>query len=507
MKKFLSLCAMALAFTACSDDDTQFIANEFDGVYKGTLNVEVNDQPFGGSIPQKIYIAKAGENKFKLELKNFAIEGLPIGTISVDDISVIPNGANCSFAGTSNIDIVVGNCDVAVDGDIIGDKIDLDIDVNLLKGADGAAVPNMKVEVDFEGNKLAADQSSEAKLVSFEFDMTNEANKIVTSPVKIDGSKISFSVSETATADQIKALVPTITVSDKATLSPASGSAANFNNPVVYTVTSEDGIVKNQYTVSIAARTGILQFGFDEWEAINYLLDFEIPAPIDILETANRGTAFLSLYGFQGDEDGNKVNTFKSDDAVKGLAAKMVTFDTREHANALVPGITPGALYIGKFNVAQAMVDRLKTTEFGMAFDKKEPLMFKGSYKYTPGEVFVDASNCEDIKVVEGKKDECSIVAVLFEIEKDEDVLTGVDINTSDKRVAVAALESGVAQAEWKSFEIPFTLLDGKTYDPTKKYKITFTCSSSREGDTFKGALGSTLMVDEFEITYKSHAK
>jgi len=48
----------------------------------------------------------------------------------------------------------------------------------------------------------------------------------------------------------LTALAPTITSSTKATVSPASGTAQNFTNPVTYTVTTEDG-TKQTYTVTV----------------------------------------------------------------------------------------------------------------------------------------------------------------------------------------------------------------------------------------------------------------
>ncbi len=50
----------------------------------------------------------------------------------------------------------------------------------------------------------------------------------------------------------VSALVPEITLSDNATVSPASGEAQNFSSPVVYTVTAEDGKTTGEYTVSVA---------------------------------------------------------------------------------------------------------------------------------------------------------------------------------------------------------------------------------------------------------------
>ena len=39
-----------------------------------------------------------------------------------------------------------------------------------------------------------------------------------------------------------------------------------------------------------------------------------------------------------------------------------------------------------------------------------------------------------------------------------------------------------------------------KVYDSSKKYKMAIVCSSSKAGDSFKGAVNSTLFVDELEI-------
>jgi len=53
-------------------------------------------------------------------------------------------------------------------------------------------------------------------------------------------------------------LVPTITISDKARISPASDVAQNFTNPVIYTVTAESGAMQT-YTVTIAFTQNIIK--------------------------------------------------------------------------------------------------------------------------------------------------------------------------------------------------------------------------------------------------------
>ena len=128
----------------------------------------------------------------------------------------------------------------------------------------------------------------------------------------------------------------------------------------------------------------------------------------------------------------------------------------------------------------------------------------KGYYKYTPGEVFyrcASPATCDVATADPGTTDQCAINAVLYEVtsyDNASEYLTGMNIKTSDKIVAVARLQDGTAKANWTSFEIPFTYL--QEYDATKKYRFAIMCSSSSDGDNFNGAPGSTLIVDDFEV-------
>lgn len=54
----------------------------------------------------------------------------------------------------------------------------------------------------------------------------------------------------------VTALVPTIVVSEKATISPATAIAQNFTSPVEYTVTAEDGTTQ-KYTVTVTVSTTV----------------------------------------------------------------------------------------------------------------------------------------------------------------------------------------------------------------------------------------------------------
>ena len=88
------------------------------------------------------------------------------------------------------------------------------------------------------------------------------------------------------------------TISEKATVTPASGVVQDFSNGknVIYTVVSENGTV-NEYIVSVAGRQSALKFSFEEWETIagSFLTnEYVTPQPIDLLATSAPGA--LCLY-------------------------------------------------------------------------------------------------------------------------------------------------------------------------------------------------------------------
>lgn len=66
---------------------------------------------------------------------------------------------------------------------------------------------------------------------------------------QIDQDRRTITVTVPDTMD-VTALAPQITVSDKAKVEPASGTAQNFTKPVTYTVTAEDG-TQQTYTVTV----------------------------------------------------------------------------------------------------------------------------------------------------------------------------------------------------------------------------------------------------------------
>ena len=118
----------------------------------------------------------------------------------------------------------------------------------------------------------AVPKSSAKDISAFAFSGLNPAVN-----ASISGTTISVAV---PMATDITALAPSITVSAKATVSPASGAAQNFSSAVTYTVTAEDGTTQ-KYTVTVtktadpkSTAKDILTFSFNALSpAVNATID------------------------------------------------------------------------------------------------------------------------------------------------------------------------------------------------------------------------------------------
>ncbi|MBO7481023.1 MAG: fibronectin type III domain-containing protein [Bacteroidales bacterium] len=110
-------------------------------------------------------------------------------------------------------------------------------------------------------NVLVRELSSEAEITGLT--LAEQAT-----PAVIDSENASVSITVSYTTESLDSLVPAITISDYATIAPLSGVAQNFNDPVTYIVTAEDGTTKN-WTITVTKETvassakDILTFSFN----------------------------------------------------------------------------------------------------------------------------------------------------------------------------------------------------------------------------------------------------
>ena len=292
-----------------------------------------------------------------------------------------------------------------------------------------------------------------------------------------------------------------------ATIEPANGSLQDFTKgPVVYTVTSQDGSWHRQYTVSFKeASLPTFKFSFENYNTVEsgsnkYHEFFEIDkmgAPHYIWASGNPG-AVLARYKSNAEDQ----PTYSLEKGYKGRGVCLNTQDAGSLGRDFGKPIAAGNLFMGKFILEKVLFEPLKTTRFGIDIDRA-PVRMTGYYKYRPGEVFTDMKMHE----VPGRIDEASIYAVFYrnkDAEGNDIFLYGDDVLTSPYIVRKAQVASLPPTNEWTRFEAFF---EGGDVDDelllNKGYNLTLVFSSSKNGASFEGAIGSELCVDEVEVSFE----
>lgn len=498
------LCTINL-FTACSNDDPQKfpIDSELTGDYRGKLDVKItqNDQEIpGGSVdPQFITVSKAGETAVNLAITDFSFMGIKIGDIKLENCQLNELAGAYSFIGTTNVEAEALTAAVNATGAFSGNKLTITMDIEAT-----LKVGNIKqtVKVTYEGTKLSGNEKGEAQILSFIFDKNVAAidSLVIVQPtINEENKTITFIVADTTKEYYLKGLIPTIKISEGATILPASGEAVDFSNGKVvsYTVTAENG-TKTEYKVSVAGR-GVF-FDFEDWqkEVENQPEDMTFykatgwascNAAVHLIKAMGSfaGIDYKGIYPINSTEDGHT-----------GKAALLESVDTKGGflVVAKVPKVTAATIFLGNFEAGAAMGEggTMKTTEFGIMYTQK-PEKVNGYYKYIPGKEFYNAEG----KLVEGKIDECALTAVLYEVENEKETLDGSNIYTSDKIVAKAVFTSDKTIEEYTPFELKLEY--SKEYDPAKKYKFAVIFSASADGANYNAAVGSKLWIDDVLIT------
>ena len=308
-----------------------------------------------------------------------------------------------------------------------------------------------------------------------------------------------------------RAALPAIPIHFKltpgATISPANGSVQDFSGgPVVYTVTSEDGQWHRTYTVDF--REPILPTNSYDFE------DFELSTNGRYYVWYEKGDDGAKEYIWASGNEGYliaKPNAAADDyptvpdaNGFDGYCIRLTTRSTGSWGKTFKKPIAAGNFFLGAFDSQYALTNTLKTTEMGIAYTK-EPVKVTGYYKYTPGETFTN----KDFQEVSDRTDEASIYSVLYvnhDAAGNEVMLHGDDVLSSSYIVRKAQVETIPATNEWRRFEMTFegsAPIDAALL-ANRGYNLAMVFSSSKTGDTFEGAVGSTLYIDKVEITFKT---
>ena len=330
---------------------------------------------------------------------------------------------------------------------------------------------------------------------------------LLTAPI-VSNDKVTFRVSKSLDLTQV---APEFTLTKGATIVPANGTVRDFSQgPLIYRVTSENQNWSKIYTVDFtnAEISTIYNFelfkevagGFYDNDFYHVLYDLKldqngVEKEEYIWDNGNIGFAFTD-----GDSNNSKTPsdfpTSVVPDGFVGNGIKLMTLSTAPLGPIMGSPLAAGNLFLGKFDVGIAVSNPLKGTKFGLDFNY-EPTVFRGFFKYTRGKDF--QVNNPDKNIL--TEDRWDAYAILFEANTNE-FLYGDHDFVDEKIVSIARVPDTLKKETntWTLFEIPFTYVEGKHYDPNKKYKLAIVFSSSEEGSLFNGAIGSTLYIDEVEI-------
>lgn len=297
-------------------------------------------------------------------------------------------------------------------------------------------------------------------------------------------------------------LAPRFELTPGATISPASGTVRDFTTPQTYVVTSQDGQWKKTYTVRFITDL-LTEYHFENveyytFEGVNKFEKlYEIDTDGSKTEWSSGNPGYMIANQAAKPKD---FPTAQDDEGYIGKCAKLVTRSTGAFGKMLNAPIAAGNLFLGNFTVE--LSDMAKSTRFGLPYTSK-PVAVVGYYKYKPGNVLIDKYS----KEIPNQSDTFDIYAVMYESTKDVPYLDGTNIKTHPNIVMIAQVKDRKATDQWTRFVMPFESVEGRTLDPEKlrngKYNLAIVMSSSQGGAFFRGAVGSTLWVDEMQLFHE----
>lgn len=361
----------------------------------------------------------------------------------------------------------------------------------------------------------ALNTEADIESVTLAGDVMNRSAEFTDALNTPDGERIYPIILYVKKGTDLTRLAPQLTLTEGATVVPASGTVLDFTTPQDYIVTSQDGQWRRHYRISVTT-SGIRNTSYS-FEHVRlggggkYHIFYEVDqtgAESFAWASANPGFALTD----NQITDWSLFPTYQGDDGVSGKCLTLVTRRAGGLAELVNMPIAAGNLFLGQFDLVDALSNPLEATKFGMPIEQ-EPVRLSGYYKYTAGDTFyvLDTSAEDKLRPVPDRKDQCNIYAVFYESTDERPMLDATDILSEDNEqvISTAIVDQADLQEtdEWTHFDVPFTYRPGKTVDADKlaqgSYCLTLVFTSSIRGDYFEGAPGSTLCVDEVELDFE----
>ena len=349
-----------------------------------------------------------------------------------------------------------------------------------------------------------------------------ELEKLFYKPADMRKENISSTETSITFVVRSMAMMPTeipvnFNVTSKATIEPASGSLQDFTKgPVTYTVTSEDGQWKRTYKVAFTEpilpkskfsyeKVDTLEGGFLVLNKYHQFYELNQNGEKQRFWASGNAGFALSLFSGAGPK---QFPTYMSENGFEGNGVRLKTMYAGDLGKGMGKPIAAGNLYLGRFMVEYAAMDPLKATEFGVQWDR-DPVRITGYYKYKPGPEFTNVK----MEVIPDRIDEASIYAVFYnniDPNGSQYFLYGEELADLDKIIdnpqvyKVARVPSLPPTDQWTRFEMFFEGRDvPEEAVANKNCNLAIVFSSSKSGAQFEGAIGSTLYIDEVEVSYE----
>lgn len=360
--------------------------------------------------------------------------------------------------------------------------------------------------------------NAEADITGISFEEDILANSYIDmNPAYDDNQKaypIRINVKE---GTDMTSLAPIFELTPGATISPASGSIQDLTNPKLrYTVTSEDKAWHRIYAIIAKEQKASnipTLFHFESVNLIKGISSADDPEKKKYYHEFYEKENETELTWASGNEGFNfamsnastsEYPTVQYDEGKVGKCVKLETKLTGSLGELVKMPIAAGNLFIGRFDMKNAISNPLGATRFGTPFYNK-PLRLTGYYKYKAGKQFYENGGYTS------RKDIFNIYAIFYEATKDTDMLDGNLPNLNYEHpnmVALAVISNPHETDEWEFFDLSFDYERyGKTIDAAKlakgEYKVSIIFAASKDGATFEGAPGSTLLLDEVELIYE----
>ncbi len=240
----------------------------------------------------------------------------------------------------------------------------------------------------------------------------------------------------------------------------------------------------NEMTVTTGAAELLPDASFDEWWLNGKVWCPWAEGSVSWWDTGNTGASTLG-----------QSNVTPSTDTPTGQG-QSARLETRFVGIGAIGKLAAGSIFAGSFRKVDGTNGIL---DFGRPWTAR-PTALRGYYNYTPQPVNYAS---DEWKSMIGKPDSCHIWVALADCDTPVEIRTNPKTlqlfnKNADYVIAYGELTRGTATSGWETFEVK---LNYRATNRVPRY-ILVVSAASKYGDYFTGGTGSTLLIDDYSLSY-----